>query len=178
MSTAREQTSMTTHEKHQQNVRKLREMIEGIDFAMLTTVQDDGSLHSRPMATQKVEFDGDLYFFTKRSTLKVEEVERDRQVCISYTAPEKQRYVSMSGVGRLLRDRATMEQFWFADLETWFPAGLEEPELALLWISVTEAEYWEGPFGTLVYLPRLKKMAAGMGFEYDENEKLELKGDT
>jgi general stress protein 26 len=168
---------MTTHEKHEENVRKLREMIKGIEFAMLTTVEDDGSLRSRPMATQRIEFDGDLYFFTKASAPKVDEVERDRNVCVSYAAPEDQRYVSMSGLARLLRDRAKVEEFWFADLETWFPDGLEDPELALLWISVTQAEYWEGPFGTLVFLPRVKKMAAGAGFESDENEKLELKGD-
>jgi general stress protein 26 len=169
---------MTTHEKHEENVRKLREMIKGIDVAMLTTVQDDGSLHSRPMATQKIEFVGDLYFFTKLSAFKVEEIECEHQVSVSYAAPENQRYVSMSGLARILRDRAKMEELWFGDLEAWFPAGLEDPELALLWISITEAEYWEGPFGTLAYLPRVKKMAAGMEFERDENEKLELKGET
>jgi general stress protein 26 len=159
---------MTTHEQHEENVRKLREMIKGIEFAMLTTVEDDGSLRSRPMAAQKVEFDGDLYFFTKSRAAKVDEVENDRQVCVSYAAPDEQRYVSMSGVARLLRDRTKMEEFWFGDLETWFPHGLEDPELALLWISVTQAEYWEGPFGMLVFLPRVKKMAAGVEFERDE----------
>jgi len=122
---------MTTHEKHEENVRKLREMIKGIEFAMLTTIEDDGGLRSRPMATQKVEFDGDLYFFTKASAPKVDEVESDRHVCVSYAAPENQRYVSMSGLARLLRDRTEMEEFWFGDLETWFPHGLEEPDLAL-----------------------------------------------
>jgi general stress protein 26 len=169
---------MTTHEKHEENVRKLREMIKGIEVAMLTTVQDDGSLRSCPMATQKVEFFGDLYFFTKLSALKIEEVERDHQVSISYASPENQRYISMSGVARVLRDRAKMEELWFADLEPWFPAGLEDPELALLWISIMQGEYWEGPFGTLVYLPQVKKMAAGMEVERDENEKLELKDGT
>jgi len=167
---------MTTHETHEENVRKLREMIKGIEFAMLTTTEDDGCLRSRPMATQKVEFDGDLYFFTKSSAPKVDEIEKDRHVCVSYAAPDEQRYVSMSGLARLLRDRTKMEEFWFADLETWFPHGLEEPELALLWISVTQAEYWEGPFGTLVYLPRIKKIAVGAEFERNENEKLDLKG--
>ncbi len=169
---------MTTHEKHQENVRKLREMIKDIEFAMLTTIEHDGCLRSRPMATQKIEFDGDLYFFTKAGAPKVDEVENDHHVCISYAAPGEQRYVSMSGVARLLRDRTKMEEVWFEDLETWFPHGLEDPELALLWISVTQAEYWEGPFGTLVYLPRVTKMAAGMEFERDENEILELKGNS
>ncbi|MGH9901180.1 MAG: pyridoxamine 5'-phosphate oxidase family protein [Pyrinomonadaceae bacterium] len=48
---------MVTHEKHEENVRKLREMIEGIEFAMMTTTEDDGALRSCPMRTQKVEFD-------------------------------------------------------------------------------------------------------------------------
>jgi general stress protein 26 len=169
---------MTTHEKHEENVRKLREMIKGIEFAMLTTVEDDGSLRSRPMATQRSDFDGDLYFFTKVNAAKVDEVEREGNVCVSYAAPNEQRYVSMSGVARLLHDRAKMEELWFPDLDAWFPDGLEDPELALLWISVTQAEYWEGPFGTLVFWPRVRKMAAGAAFDGDENEELDLKGEN
>jgi general stress protein 26 len=156
---------MTTHEKLDENLRKLRQMIKGIDFAMLTTVEDDGSLRSRPMATLKGEFEGDLYFFTKAGAPKVDAVERDRHVSVSYAAPETQRYVSMSGLARLLRDRKMMEELWFPELKVWFPGGLEEPDLALLWISITQAEYWEGPFGTILYLGGVKTMAAGAAFE-------------
>jgi general stress protein 26 len=167
---------MTTHEKQEENVRKLREMIKGIKFAMLTTVEDDGSLRCRPMLTLDVEFDGDLYFFTRVSAPKVDEVERDRHVCVSYVKPEDQRYVSMSGLARLLRDHAKMEALWTPELKAWFPDGVKDPELALLWISVTQAEYWEGPSGTLVYMAGVKAMAAGIAFGDIENEKLELKG--
>lgn len=80
-------------------------------------------------------------FKAKVSAAKVGEVERDRNVFVSYAAPEDQRYVSMSGPARLLHDRAKIEEFWFADLETWFPGGVKDQELALLWISVTQDEY-------------------------------------
>ena len=166
---------MATHEKHEENVRKLREMIKGIEFAMLTTAEEDGSLRSRPMRTLDVEFDGNLYFFTKAGAPKVGEIEQDRHVCVSYAAPKDERYVSMSGIARLLRDRAKMEELWSPGLETWFPDKLEDPELALLWISVTQAEYWEGPSGELMYLAGVKAMAAGMTFDEVENEKLDLK---
>ncbi|HZE72121.1 MAG TPA: pyridoxamine 5'-phosphate oxidase family protein [Pyrinomonadaceae bacterium] len=167
---------MTTHEKQEENVRKLREIIKGIEFAMLTTAEDDGNLRCRPMLTLDVEFDGDLYFFTKVSAPKVDEVERDRHVCVSYVAPEDQLYVSMSGLARLLRDRAKMEELWVAELKAWFPDELKDPELALLWISVTQAEYWQGSSSTLVDMAGVKAMAAGMAFGDTENEKLELKG--
>ncbi len=169
---------MTTHEKNEENVRKLREMIKGIEYAMLTTVEDDGSLRSRPMAIPKVEFDGDLYFFTKANAPKVNEVERDRHVCASFAAPEGQRYVSMSGLARLLRDRTKMQEFWFPELKAWFPDGLEDPELELLWISVTQAEYWEGPLGTLIYMAGVKAMAADAALEDGDHEKLDLKGQS
>ncbi len=168
---------MTTHEKHEENVAKLREMIKGIEFAMLTTADDDGSLRSRPMATQKVEFDGDLYFFTKAGAPKVDEVERDRHVCVSYAAPEEQCYVSMSGTALLMRDRQKMEELWSPVLKAWFPGGLADPELALLKISVTQAEYWEGPSSTVVYLVGLAKaFVVGETYRPGENEKLDLKG--
>jgi general stress protein 26 len=35
---------------------------------MLTTVDSEGHLHSRPMAVQEMAFDGDLWFFTGKGT--------------------------------------------------------------------------------------------------------------
>ena len=49
---------------HEDSVSKLRELIKDVKVAMLCTVEPDGSVHSRPMMTQKTEFDGRLWFFT------------------------------------------------------------------------------------------------------------------
>ena len=57
----------------QEEMETLRELIKDIDTAMLTTVSDEG-LVSRPMKTQEVEFDGDLWFFTKKETNKFKEI--------------------------------------------------------------------------------------------------------
>jgi general stress protein 26 len=55
-----------------ESIEKIRELTEGIDFCMLTTV-DEGHLRSRPMSTQEFEFDGDLWFFTSEETHKITE---------------------------------------------------------------------------------------------------------
>ena len=62
----------------EESISKLKELIEGIDFAMLTTLKGN-RMHSRPMSTQKFEFDGDLWFFTSDQTAKVEEIEKDNR---------------------------------------------------------------------------------------------------
>ena len=42
------------------DLEKLKKLVEDIDFCMLTTIDADGTLRSRPMSTQQAEEDGDL----------------------------------------------------------------------------------------------------------------------
>ncbi len=159
-----------------ESVRKLGEMIKGIEFAMLTTVEEDGTLRSRPMATQQIEFDGDLWFFTHASAPKVDEVERERNVCVSYADPDAQRYVSVSGKARLVRDDGKARELWSPAFKAWFPQGLDDPQLALLKVSVEKAEYWDSSQSAFVHLVGfIKAVATGESYKPGENEKLNLK---
>lgn len=159
-----------------ESVKKLGEMIEDIDFAMLTTAEKDGTLRSRPMSTQQVEFNGDLWFFTQASSPKVEEVERERHVNVSYSKPDAQRYVSISGKARLVRDPEKIKELWKPILKAWFPKGLDDPDLALLKVSVEAAEYWDSPSSTMMHLIGfVKALATGQSYQPGENEKIDLK---
>jgi general stress protein 26 len=159
-----------------QALRKLGEMIEGIDFAMLTTVEADGTLRSRPMSTQQVEFDGDLWFFTRASAPKVDEIQQDERVNVSYAKPEDQRYVSVSGTARIVRDRKKIEELWSPVLQAWFPKGLEDPDIALLKVSVEQAEYWDSPSSAMMHLfGFVKAVATGQTYQPGENEKINLR---
>jgi general stress protein 26 len=133
-------------------LEQLREKIKGIRIAMLTTIDEDGSLHSRPMATQETEGDRDLWFFTAAGSPKVGEIERDQRVNLSYADPDDQRYVSVSGTARLVRDRAKAKELWNPLLKAWFPKGLDDPELALLRVQVEKAEFWDSPSSKMVQL--------------------------
>ncbi len=156
-------------------IRKLGELIEDIDFAMLTTAEADGTLRSRPMSTQQVEFDGDLWFFTRASAPKVDEVRRDERVNLSYAKPEAQRYVSISGTAQIVRDRKKIEELWSPVLKAWFPKGLEDPDIALLKVSVEQAEYWDSPSSTMAHIfGFVKALATGQSYQPGENEKINL----
>jgi general stress protein 26 len=127
------------------DVAKLAELMKGIRFVMLTTVEEDGSLHSRPMTTQAIEFDGDLWFFTAIDSLKVTEVKKDREVNVSFSDPDKKTFISVSGTASLVRDRVKIRELWKPAYKVFFPKGLDDPELALLKVSVKSAEYWDSP---------------------------------
>ena len=159
------------------DVQKLGELIRDIRIAMLTTVEEDGTLHIRPMATQQVVFDGDLWFFTEAAAPKVENVEHDEHVNIAYASESDHRYVSVSGTARLVRDRAKAEELWNPFVKAWFPKGVDDPNLALLKVSVQRAEYWESPNSGIVRLAGFAKaLVTGKRYEGSENEKLDLEG--
>jgi general stress protein 26 len=126
-------------------MQKLADLIDEAGIAMLTTEEPDGSLRSRPLATLQMDSEGKLWFFTELSSGKVGEIDQHRKVNLSYANPEKQSYVSVCGSARLFRDRDKMRELWTPGIEPWFPDGLADPDLALLEITVSEAEYWDSP---------------------------------
>lgn len=165
---------MAEHQNND-NTKKLRELIKDIKYAMLTTIEDDGSLRSRPMATLKTEKDDDLWFFTRADAPKVQEVEHHQQVNVSYAEPDKQKYVSVSGTAQLVGDRDKIEELWNPLFKAWFPQGLEDPNLALLKVSVNKAEYWDSPSSQVVRLVGfLKSVTTGKPISnLGEHEKIE-----
>ena len=165
---------MTT-EEDAENLKKLREMVQKMDIGMLTTREQDGTLRSRPMSTNgEIEFDGDLWFFTYGNSHKIEEIEREPQVNVSFSS-DKYRYVSMSGTARLVRDKAKVEELWKPQLKAWFPKGTEEPDIALLQVSVTQAEYWDSPGNVVSHaIGLVKALATGKPYDGGENKKLDL----
>lgn len=147
---------------HEQMIAKVGELIKDIKMAMLTTESEDGLLHSRPMATQQTDFDGTLWFFTGLSSGKVNELEWNPEVNLSFAQASDSRYVSISGNGEIVRDRPKMEELWNDIYKAWFPLGLDDPDLCLLKVEMSSAEYWEAPSGKMVQIfGFLKALARG-----------------
>lgn len=162
----------TTQQDHH---RELYELIRHIKFAMLTTVDAQGHLRSRPMATLEAEPDGHLWFFTAIDAAKVEETRRGEQVNLGYAEPADNRYVSVSGRAEVLRDRAKIRELWRPAHKAFFPEGPEDPRLALLRVTPVEAEYWSGPSNIVTQaIGMVKTYFTGDPQDMGAHEKLKL----
>ena len=166
---------MSSTTADQNDVKKLGELIKDISVAMMTTICDDGTLRSRPMVTQQVPFDGTLWFFTRGDSPKVDEVRQHHEVNLSYAKPDAQHYVSVSGTAAVVRDREKLKELWNPMYKAWFPKGLDDPELALLRVDVSKAEYWDSPSSTMVHLVGfVKAIVTGQEYRPGENKKVNL----
>jgi hypothetical protein len=71
-------------------------------------------------------------------------------------------FVSVSGTASVSLDRAKMQELWSDIYKAWFPQGLNDPNLCLLRVEVSSAEYWDTPSGKVVQLLGfLKAIATG-----------------
>ncbi len=164
-------------EKVAADFQKLREMIKDIDFCMLTTVDENNNLHSRPMSLNgEVDQEGNLWFFTSATSHKVFEINRTPKCNASFAQPDDHRYVSISGTAELVRDRQKIEELWKPELKAWFPKGTEDPDLALLRVVIEKAEYWDSPGGAVAQaVSFVSALIKGESADWGENKRIDLK---
>jgi general stress protein 26 len=166
---------MTTGTATAQDIEKIAKLIKGMDIGMLTTTDEDGSLRSRPMSCNgKVEFDGDIWFFTYGKSHKVEESKKHPQVNVAFSDIKNMKYVSVTGTAQLVRDQAKIDELWLPELKAWFPEGKETPDIALLKVTAHKAEYWDTPNSIIAHTIALFKVATGQPVDVGENKKVNL----
>lgn len=122
---------------------RLADLIAEIDIAMLTTVNADGVLRSRPLRTLQMDGGGGLWFMTRISSPMIGEMDAHRRVSLSYCSPARERFVWAAGVTQILRDEDKASELWTIELRPWLPDGRDDPESVLLKVTVEEAEYWD-----------------------------------
>ena len=114
---------MKTATQTSAELTRLVKLIENIPIAMLTTLDDDGALASRPMTTLKMGAQGALWFFADVQSTKVDHL---RAANLSFTDRDQGTYVSLSGHGEIDTDRAHIHSLWSAFAIAGKPVALGE----------------------------------------------------
>lgn len=147
---------------------KLKAMAEAVKICMFCTKHRD-HIDSKPMSTIQVDEDGSVWFFTEEFTEKVGQVESNPQICLAYSDPSKNSYLSVTGTASVVHDKEKIRELWNPILKAWFPQGLETPGLALLRVTPAHAEFWDSSASKMVNLFHMVK-AAVSGDRFDEGE--------
>jgi len=142
---------------------KIAELAKGIHICMMTTIREDGAMHSRPMAVQDKPFDGTLWFLTRATSDKVEEIREDQHILLSFADTSSSKYITLRGRARVNQDRAKIKELWNAMYKAWFPKGEDDPEIAVLRVDVTDGDYWEASGLKIVMLAKYAFAAATGG---------------
>lgn len=140
-------------------LNKIRELLKHFRSAMLTTVTPDGTISTRPMGVQgdADQFEGTLWFFTDDRSPKAQLVKSGAHTSVVMQSDSENAYLHLTGRASVIRDLPKMKELYSPLLRTWFPEGLEDPDMTLIRFDADKADYWTSPGGMLQVLGAFTK---------------------
>jgi general stress protein 26 len=142
------ETTMKDNIPPAKKIEELYSLVEGIDIAMMTTRDFEGTLVSRPMATQEKRPGVDFWFVSSTETHKVDELQAQPEVNLAYYNNTSGEWVSVSGTARLVSDREVIRELYKPDWKAWFSdeGGIrngspKDPRIVLIEVEAHEATY-------------------------------------
>lgn len=134
----------------QQQLSHIAKAMKDIDFVMLNTHADGGTIGGRPMSNNReVDFDGDSYYFTWEDCRMVDDIKRDPKVGLSFQGSKSLLgapgiFIAVEGVAEIVRDKAAFVEHWSKELERWFKHGVDTAGMVMIHVHATRAAYWDG----------------------------------
>ncbi len=159
---------MKSQPQRHDSLRKIAELVAGIDVCMFTTMAGDGRLLSRPMAALEICSQGNFWFLTRDDSAKTHQLEA---VNLSFTDEANSIYVSVTGHAEVAYDQRRVDELWGLAAQPWFPQGRDDPDLMLLMVTMEMAEYWDAHAGRAIRtLAKLTAAVTGIPLSPGEHE--------
>ena len=147
-------------------IAELYELIDDVKIAMLTTVDRDGSLVSRPMTTQARRDGVDLWFMATTDTHTVDAIHHQPEVNLMYYKEHTKDWVSASGAATLTQDLELIHGLYQKDWKIWLgdeggdnDGGPEDPRIVLIEVHVHTINYFKSDNSRPVQLLKIAKAA-------------------
>lgn len=143
----------------QEQINTIAAKIKHVRFGMFTTIDHGQVLTSRPLTVQQIDGEGNMWFFTSDEAEFTEDLALHPEVNVSFSNPDEQLYLSVTGQAYLVKDRAKARELWNPQVRAWYPGGLDDPHLALIRVRIHTAEYWDASTSKMKQLVQLARSA-------------------
>lgn len=166
-----------THLNGAEATARVRQLLGRFRSVMLTTIEPQLCL-TRPMGLMgKAEhFSGALWFFTDRTSRKVDQIRRGAATVLVLQNDDEDTYLQLNGRATLDHDKDRMAQLYTPLLRTWFPEGLDDPNLTMIRFDASDGQYWTSKAGMLeVFAAFAKSVVTGTPGQGGEMGEVELR---
>lgn len=132
----------------------LRERVEEVRVAMVTTTDERGLLSSRPLTVQRIDEHGNVYFIVARDADWLPRA----GVANVALVDESRTWVSVSGTTELVTGTSLLSDLWDEATDAFFPDGRDGA--VVLQVHADRWEYWTAPnrIGQMIELAKAYAM--------------------
>lgn len=135
-------------------IKKVKEMAEDIDFAMMATNLKQAPIHMIPMSTKKVDDHGNIWFLSNKNSTHNENIMKDTNLHLIYSDTGDMQFLNVYGTATITTDRNMIDELYGSGDDAWFD-GKDDPNITAISVKPTEAFYWDPKNGKLVTLVKM-----------------------
>ena len=152
--------SNTENLNQKEAIDKLKSLVDDIMVCLFCTnlKTDDGST-CRPMTALKVCDQGNIWFFSDKSSDKNKAIAADKDVQLFFSHPGKSSYLVVNGEAEIILDKTKIEELWSPMAKIWFKEGKDDPNISIIKVTPTTAYYWDTEGNSMI---NFLKMAASV----------------
>src|SRR5687768_5622783 len=154
------------------DVARVWDLMEKISFCMLAT-WNGSELRSRPMDARVRRKEDAIYLLTDARHLKDDEIAHYPKLNLAFADTGAMKYVSLSGEAKVTNDRTKIKELWEPTAKAWWDSA-DNPNIRLLTVTPTDAEYWDSPGKTVSMVKMLVAAATGSRPDLGKNEKVAM----
>ena len=123
---------------------KIRELLEKFPIAFMVTV-GGGGVTARPIGVvgDNAAFDGTLWFITDKRSRKVAAIEAGDTTTLLFQNDKEGSYLHLTGRASVVDDAEKLKELYTTLQRTWFPKGVDDPDITLVRFDANEANYWD-----------------------------------
>jgi general stress protein 26 len=123
--------------------QEISTLLRSIDVCMMTTIDSNGDINSRPMLQNKeAEYDGYLYFFSLKDTRKVRDLNDIPTISLTYQDKEGTLFLQAHGEGEIVDSIEAMTPHWDKKLNLWWHEQEHTPGMCMIRVKVAWIRYW------------------------------------
>ena len=144
---------MSNTEKNIENegIEKLIELVENTNICFFCTdlKAGDGAT-ATPMSAQKVDEEGNIWFFSGKDSDKNKEISKDKEVQLFFSNPGKSNYLVVNGSAIIVTDIEKIKELYTPAIKIWFKDGVDDPNISLIKVGTKNAYYWDTVGGKVI----------------------------
>lgn len=125
-------------------IKKIKELTDKAPSCFFCTDIETGKAFStRPMAVQRVDDDGNLWFLSANDSYKNKEIQEDMAVQLLFQGSNYSDFLNLYGTATISEDKQKIKELWNPILKTWFTEGENDPRISVIKVTPAEGYYWD-----------------------------------
>ncbi len=136
-------------------IEKLQKLAKDIDICMFCTQLDNLPIETRPMSTNSVDEEGNIWFISSKLSEKNIEIKENIKVQLVYSKPSDAHFLTVTGSAQIVTDKYKIDELWDNIAKAWFPEGKDDPNVSLIKVIPQEVYYWDTKHGKMVSLLKI-----------------------